>query len=112
MTKLNIDIPVYPRPVLVSMPDRRFRKLSDTVQPCLAVVKADFHSLYFVTTAIVSIPCDTICVAFLDVGELNALAMSRLGDDRVEVLLIACCIWVTEERLGKLSIFLCNKGGL
>lgn len=101
-----------PGPILLPVSNGGFRELSDTVQPCLAIVETDFNSLYLVATSIISIASNAIRMALLDIRYPDALTVSRLSDDRVQILFVACCIRVTEERFRELTIFLSNERGL
>jgi hypothetical protein len=67
MTQLDVDMPVNPSPVFVTMSYWSFGELSDTVQPSFAIVETNFDSLYFVTTSIIGIAGNAISVALFDV---------------------------------------------
>jgi hypothetical protein len=67
MTQLDIDMPVNPSPVLVTVSDWSLGELPDTVQPCLTIVKTDLNSLYFVTTSIIGVAGNAIRMALLDI---------------------------------------------
>jgi hypothetical protein len=112
MTKFNIDVPVNPGPVFMPVSHWRLGELSDTVEPSCTIVETDLDSLYLMTTSIVGIAGDAIGMALLDIRELNTLTMARFGYDWVQVLLVACSVWVAEEGFGKLAIFLGHKGWL
>lgn len=96
MCHLDIDMPVQPRPDLVSMSDRRLWELAYTVQPCLAIIKRNYHALDFVTAAIVCVSSGAICLTPPRCCKWYFLALSWLDDDGVQVLLLACCVWVSE----------------
>lgn len=101
-----------PGPVLLTVSNGSFRELSDAVQPRLTIVETDLDSLHLVAASIVSIASNTIRMALLDIRYPDALTMSRLGDDRIQVLFVAGCIRVTEEGFGELAILLGNERGL
>jgi hypothetical protein len=67
MAQFDVDVPVYPSPVLVAMSHWSFGKLSDAVQPIFAIVKTNLNSLYLVTTSIVGITGNAIGVTLLDI---------------------------------------------
>jgi hypothetical protein len=67
MSQLDIDVPVNPSPVLMTVSDRSLGELSDTVQPSLAIVKTDLNSLYLMTTSIVSISGNAISMTLLNI---------------------------------------------
>lgn len=93
----DINVPVNPGPVFMAMSDWSFGEFSDAVQPCLTVIKTDFNSLHLVATSVIGVASNTVGLTLLDAGHPNALAMSRLCDDRVQILLVACRIGMTEE---------------
>jgi hypothetical protein len=67
MAQFDVDVPVDPGPVLVTMSHRSLGELSDTVQPVFTIVETDLNSLYLVTTSIVGITGNAISVTLLDV---------------------------------------------
>lgn len=81
MAELNVNVPVDPRPVLVTVSDRCFGELSYTVEPCRTIVETDFDTLYFVAATVIGIAGNTIRVAFSDTGKLDTLAMSGFRYD-------------------------------
>jgi hypothetical protein len=67
MAQLDIDVPVYPGPILVAVSDWSLGELSDTIQPSVTVVETYLDSLYLMTTPIVGIAGNAISRALLDI---------------------------------------------
>jgi hypothetical protein len=67
MTQLDVNVPVNPGPVLVTVSDWSLGELPDTVQPCLTIVKTDLNTLYFVTTSIIGVAGNAIRMALFDI---------------------------------------------
>lgn len=112
MRQFDVNVPVDPGPVLLAMSDWSFGKFSDAVQPCLTVVETDFDSLHLMTTSIISIPSNAISVTLLDTSHRDTLSMSRFCNDRIQILLVAHGVGMTEEGFCELAIFLSNESRL
>jgi hypothetical protein len=67
MAQFDVDVPMNPGPVLVTVSHWSFRELSDAVQPVFAIVKTYLNSLYLVTASIVGIAGNAVGVALLDI---------------------------------------------
>lgn len=108
----DVDVPVNPGPILLTMSDWSLWELSDTVQPCLTIVETDFDSLHLMTTSIISIASNAIRVALLDIRHPDALTVSRISDDRIQILFVASRVRVAEEGFRKLTVLLSNESRL
>ena len=59
--------------------------------------------------AVVGESCDMITLTVLLLAYGDLLSMTELENNRTQILLVASCIWVVEERLGEWTTIGSNK---
>lgn len=77
-------MPVQPRPKLVPVSHRVFRKLTGTVQPCPSTIQRDLDSLNLMIAAVVGISLDAVRTVFCQSRQQHFLALRRLDYDSLD----------------------------